>query len=66
MLQFIDALTGANVEAEVEKVALAYTYLGGVTLVALFLETAMFMWAGAWRSDVAYMCEIHACACSGA
>ena len=51
-MQLADALAGGNVEEEVEKVALAYTYLGMVTAVALFLETSMFMWAGARGCDV--------------
>jgi ABC-type multidrug transport system fused ATPase/permease subunit len=49
-MQLIDALRGDNVEEEVRTVTLAFTYLGCVTLVAHFLETACFMWSGKLRS----------------
>ena len=36
-------------DGEVKTVTLAYMYLGSAALVAHFLETAVFMWAGALR-----------------
>lgn len=52
-------MAGGDVEQEVETVTLAYTYLGCVSLVAHFLETAMFMWAGGWFSNMACNIIIH-------
>ena len=59
VLQLVDAMAGGDVEQEVETVTLAYTYLGCVSLVAHFLETAMFMWAGGWFSNMACNIIIH-------
>lgn len=47
-MQLVDALAGpqSNVKDEVKTVTLWFTYLGVATLVAHFLETALFMWSG--------------------